>query len=62
MDPVGDHALCCAKLGFYAHHNDLRFEFAALYVDVGLRVQIEQGPDTLRPTNVRVHGNGDSKQ
>ena len=24
MDPVGDHALCCAKLGLYARHNELR--------------------------------------
>ena len=56
MDPVGDHALCCAKLGVYARHNDLRDTFAALCVDAGLAVEIEQGPDGLRPADVLVHG------
>ena len=27
MGPVGDHALCCCKLGVYARHNDLRDAF-----------------------------------
>ena len=56
VDPVGDHALCCAKLGVYARHNDLRDEFAALCVDSGLSVELETGPDHLRPADVLVHG------
>ena len=56
MDPVGDHALCCTKLGLYARHNDLRDEFAALCTEAGLVVELEKGPDTLRPADVLVHG------
>ena len=57
MDPVGDHALCCAKLGLCARHDDdLRDEFAALCVEVGLVVNVEKGRDNLRPVDVLVHG------
>ena len=56
MDPVGDHALCCAKLGLYARHNELRDAFAALCADTGLAVDLEKGPDNLRPADVLVCG------
>ena len=56
MDPVGDHALCCTHLGVYARHNDLRDEFAALCIKAGLSVELEKGPDNLRPADVLVHG------
>ena len=56
MDPVGDHALCCCKLGVYARHNDLRDAFAALCVELGLAVELEKGPEGLRPADVLVHG------
>ena len=44
MDLVGDNALCCAKLGIYARHNDLRDEFAALCIGA---VELEKGPDNV---------------
>ena len=56
LDPVGDHALCCSKVGLYARHNDLRDEFAALCVEAGLALELEKGPDNLRPADVLVHG------
>ena len=56
MDPVGDQALCCSKLGVYARHNSLRDEFAALCVEAGLTVELEKGPENLRPADVLVHG------
>ena len=58
MDSQGDHALCCARLGSYARHNDLRNKFAALCQESGLRVELERGPvgSTLRPADVLVHG------
>ena len=37
-------------------HNDLRDEFAALCVEVGLAVDLEDSPDNLRPVDVLVHG------
>ena len=56
MDPVGDHAPCCAKLGLCARYDDLCDEFAALCVEVGLVVDVEKGRDNLRPEDVLVHG------
>ena len=56
MDHMSDHVLCCAKLGLYACHNDLRDELAALCLDAGLAVDLEKGPDNLRPADVLVHG------
>ena len=41
MDDMGDHALCCPKLGTYARHNDLRNQFATLCTEIGLRVEME---------------------
>ena len=56
----GDHYLCCAKLGTYARHNDLRNQFAALCSEVGLRAELEVSPPgTLsRPADVLLHGLG----
>ena len=56
MDPVGDHAPCCAKLGLCARYDDLCDEFAALCVEVGLVVDVEKGRDNLHPEDVLVHG------
>ena len=56
MDPVGDYALCCSKVGLYARHNDLRDEFAVLCVEAGLAVELEKNPENLRPADVLVHG------
>ena len=56
MDPVGDRALCCAKIGLHARHNDLRDEFAALCVEADFPVELEKGPDSLRPADVLMHG------
>ena len=42
----------------YARHNDLRLLFSELCKEVGLRVEVEQGPaDSLdRPADCLVHG------
>ena len=45
----------CTKLGFYAQHNDLRDEFAALCIDAGLAVDLEKGPNNRHPMDVLVH-------
>ena len=56
MDRVGDHALCWAKLGVYARHNDLRDEFATLCIEVGLAVELDKCADHRGPVDVLVHG------
>ena len=58
MDDMGDHALCCPKLGTYARHNDLGNQFAALCTDIGLRVEREVSPHgtSSRPADVLLHG------
>ena len=58
MDTMGDHALCCPKLGTYARNNDLRNQFATLCTESGLRVEKEVSPPgtSSRPADVLLHG------
>ena len=58
MDNMGDHALCCPKLGTYARHNDLRNQFTTLCMEIGLRVEMEVSPPgtSSRPADVLLHG------
>ena len=57
MDGLGDHVLCCSRLGIYARHNEVRNEFGSLCMDMGLQVVIEAGPvdTTERPADVIKH-------
>ena len=54
MDPVGDHVLCCAKLGLCARH-DLRGLRCPLHRG-GLGCRFRESPESLRPADVLVHG------
>ena len=58
MDNMGDHALCCSKLGTYARRNDLRNRSATLCSEIGLRVELEVSPPgtSSRPADVLLHG------
>ena len=60
VNPVGHHAQCCAKIGSHARHTDLRDEFAALCVEADFPVELEKGPESLRPADVLMHGLGNS--
>ena len=58
MDALEDHVLCCHPLGIYNRHNELRNEFALLYKELGLQVELEKGPEgsILRPADALVQG------
>ena len=60
MDAFGDHALCCRVLRRTAHHNEVRDEFASLWIALELNVKLDQGPpDSLeRLADVLVTGLG----